>query len=305
MNYSNSKDAYITNPKFHSPILKQSYDEHIDISFTHVISTKWTMSNIHFHDHFELNLSISGGNRFFINDRVYHAQKGDLFFFDNKDLHKNIVPIGSNYDRFLIFFDPQLIEFFAKDELNPLLFMTDKNLGLHNRIQLSSDELFTLIQLLNDIIHKTKLPEFNNLLYKKIKLIEVLMLIQSYIKKRLSPYHSLSNSHSDSSLIHEKVQPIVTYINEFFHEALTLDFLSHKFYINKSYLCKLFKSETGFTINEYITNKRIIYAKELLLLGHSVTEVSRMIGYQNDTHFIGVFKNSLGITPKQYALKHS
>ena len=53
------------------------------------------------------------------------------------------------------------------------------------------------------------------------------------------------------------------------------------------------------TPGEYITNLKLIRAKEMLRT-QNVTEVAYDLGYDNISYFITIFKNKYGITPKQY-----
>jgi YesN/AraC family two-component response regulator len=67
--------------------------------------------------------------------------------------------------------------------------------------------------------------------------------------------------------------------------------------------CSLFKSATGYTVKEYITARRMMFAKQLLLHNESVSQVMEKVGYNNYSRFIQVFKKYVGVTPKQYLKK--
>lgn len=263
----------------------------------HFVSKNWTMSNVHFHDHYELNLAISGGNRFFINDRTYTAKKGDLFFFSDRDLHRNMVETGADYERYLIFIDPLLLSAYSTDRVNLMDLFHLPDSPFKNRLRLNGDELLTLTQLLDDTIYQSKTTYNGNELYMTVKLIEVLLFIRSIFIERLAI--KSSNTTIQPARINT-LHPIIDYINHSLSTDLRLDTLASMFYINKSYLCKKFKDETGFTVNQYITNRRILKARQLLTKGMPVTQTAYEVGYNNDAHFIRVFKNMVGTTPKQY-----
>jgi YesN/AraC family two-component response regulator len=65
----------------------------------------------------------------------------------------------------------------------------------------------------------------------------------------------------------------------------------------------IFKKATGFSVNEYIINCRIIKARELLKENLPVSKTGEMVGYCNVSHFIRTFSKLTGLSPKQYA-KH-
>ena len=85
-------------------------------------------------------------------------------------------------------------------------------------------------------------------------------------------------------------------------EELTIGKLASHFYLSSSYLCRIFKDETGTTINRYITAKRITRAKELLSEGYSVTETCGMCGFQDYSNFLKAFTKAVGISQKKYAM---
>ena len=98
------------------------------------------------------------------------------------------------------------------------------------------------------------------------------------------------------------IDAILSYVNQNLTEELTIRKLAAHFYLSSSYLCKIFKDETGTTINRYITAKRISRAKALLAEGYSVTETYAMCGFQDYSNFLKAFTKAVGISPKKYAM---
>ena len=71
--------------------------------------------------------------------------------------------------------------------------------------------------------------------------------------------------------------------------------------LSESYLTKLFKKETGYSIGNYIRIKKIEYAKKLLkFTDYSISEISDMLCFTTQSHFIYVFRKNTGMTPKKY-----
>ena len=73
--------------------------------------------------------------------------------------------------------------------------------------------------------------------------------------------------------------------------------------LSNTYFMKLFKKETGYTPNEYITKKRIDYAKRLLLNNHfsdlRIKDISLMCGHKDQYYFSKLFKKKTGLSPEQ------
>ena len=82
---------------------------------------------------------------------------------------------------------------------------------------------------------------------------------------------------------------------------ITLQELSDRLFINKSYLSRLFKKETGCTVLEYTLKVRIDKAKNLLNDPSArVNEVAEKLGYEYTQQFTSDFKKFTGISPTEY-----
>lgn len=85
---------------------------------------------------------------------------------------------------------------------------------------------------------------------------------------------------------------------------LSLKTLCTIFNTSKNLLYKSFDLKFGCTINEYIINCRIDFAKELLLTSQlSIREIGEKAGIQEETYFCRLFKHKVGCTPLQYRKK--
>ena len=87
----------------------------------------------------------------------------------------------------------------------------------------------------------------------------------------------------------ERIISIIQDLNHSYNLPFSLDELSKKYYMDKFYLCNLFKKNTGFSILEYIQSKRIQYAKQLIHQGISITEASRLCGFNDYSNFYKTF----------------
>lgn len=94
------------------------------------------------------------------------------------------------------------------------------------------------------------------------------------------------------------------YIYDNLHTKITLEKLSDITNLSPSYLSKLFHKETGVTVSEYITRKRIQAAENMLKYSeYSSTEISNYLCFSSESHFIQVFKKHTNHTPKRYREK--
>lgn len=89
--------------------------------------------------------------------------------------------------------------------------------------------------------------------------------------------------------------------NAHYDEEYSLDDLAGRFQISKYRLCREFHGAFGRSPLQYLNGKRIEAAKQLLLTTSSkVHEIGSLVGIDNTTHFIALFKKQTGVTPLVY-----
>lgn len=97
------------------------------------------------------------------------------------------------------------------------------------------------------------------------------------------------------------VHQIMAYIRSHYFEDFSLADLAEALELSESYLSKIFKQNTTFTINEYNNNYRLEQAAKLLAdPRHRISEVARYVGIENQRYFSHLFKRKMGVTPSQY-----
>jgi AraC-like DNA-binding protein len=109
-------------------------------------------------------------------------------------------------------------------------------------------------------------------------------------------------NYLDSAIGNTKLLEILDYINKHLAEEITIDLLSENFYLNRYYLMHFFKEETGYTIGNYITEKRLLLAKDLVQNGCPVTQACYQSGFKNYSTFSRAFKKAFNTVPKNALL---
>jgi len=93
------------------------------------------------------------------------------------------------------------------------------------------------------------------------------------------------------------------FIDNNYANEITLDDIAGAAFISKFHFVRLFKKYYGKTPYQYLTEVRIIKAKELLKGGHSVSETCYQLGFNSLSSFSILFKKMGGSTPSDFATK--
>ena len=155
-----------------------------------------------------------------------------------------------------------------------------------------------------DYVLKPVIPEdFGEVLEKAIEQIkeqEARFRVQAYATQLASDYLE-SDEHNREMKNAEVVAKVKKYIEEHLSYNITRQEIAEYVFLNKDYLSKIFKEETGMPIVDYIIKKKMNVACELLSTTRlSVSKVAECIGYTHMPYFSKMFKRETGMTPNEY-----
>ena len=101
-----------------------------------------------------------------------------------------------------------------------------------------------------------------------------------------------------------RVKAAISYIEEHYHEQITLDQLADSIHISKSECCRCFKRTLQVSPIEYLMKYRIFQAVNMLQRGdpqaRSMSTLAFHVGFNNASYFNKVFRQFLGCTPSEY-----
>ncbi len=260
-------------------------------AIAHLFHQEKTM-DLHIHDYYEMNYSVSGGRKFLIDNQFYDIESGDLFMINNYESHAIAYADETQHERFVICLHPDYVSKLS-DEQTDLSACFRRTTNASCRIHLTGDSQQRFLYLVQKSLQTRG---FGQSLMENAAMTELLVL--------LNRLHSTLENQTGYRY-HPTVDGIIRYINEYIAERFVLDDIAEALHLSRSYICKIFKEETGVTINKYIIARRVAIAKTYLVSGCTVTEVCDKIGAGNYANFITTFTRMVGISPKQYAKQHN
>ncbi|MDG3086384.1 AraC family transcriptional regulator [Vibrio hannami] len=127
------------------------------------------------------------------------------------------------------------------------------------------------------------------------------LLATSYIQN-YSNYIDLQNDQITSSKFDQRqVDKVDQYITDNIGQQISVDDLADLLRCSKFYFLREFKKLVGMTPYQYLMNKRLDQAKELLFGDNvNIAAVGHDLGFNDQSHFTRAFKNQFGLTPGQY-----
>lgn len=249
--------------------------------------------DLHHHDFYELYFFISGGVSYDVDGRSYLLCSGDILLISPNELHQPHFEEVVDYERIVLWLSKKYLEELSTSEVvltKCFQLMKNANKNLLRLVPKFSEEIRELLKRINKInIEKSYGYEMLSESLLKQLLIELVLHIENN-PNGLIMYYTTSNL----------IYSIIKYIDKNLEKELSLDNLAEKHYISKFYLSHEFKKNMGTTLYRYITQKRLILAKELILQNKPIKEVYLSCGYNDLSSFFRMFKKEYGITPKEY-----
>jgi len=271
-----------------------------DYSVRHKQTFSNEKSRFHIHDEFEVLLSLSSGMKLETADKTYILPHYSLLLFNSMDLHLlSLMSPDTENNRYVVYFRPEYINALSTERTDLLECFMLRPFADANVLPLEERAAMELAGALDRIIALQDAPEeadYGSDLQMKLLLADYLLRINRLYRA----HHRIGNRKTVDG--YRTVYAILTYLHQNYWDDVSLDQLARQFFINKYYMCTLFRQITGFSPRQYLINCRILKARELLLNAVPVEEVCGKVGYNNLSHFSRAFKDKVGMSPKKFQL---
>ncbi len=249
----------------------------------HNKDTLGTPVGLHFHDFHKLTMVKEGVGSYLTDGRLYDIRPGDIIMIPANTPHKPEFEKGRLYDRYTFYISTDMME-------EPDIFTSEKG-GVFRFAREHTDRLFDMAF---QIEREESSGEYGAYLAAKIKVLGLLIQIGRYRTKSEKEVRPVKSRD-------DKMLKILRYINDHISEPLTIGMISGQFYISRYHMMRLFKASYGCSIHEYISERRLIAARELIEQGISPAEACYQSGYGSYSAFSRAYRTRFDTSPGRSA----
>lgn len=146
-----------------------------------------------------------------------------------------------------------------------------------------------------------KAYKLSDLYINKIDQCKRMTEIFEYRKRSLYNFAKLVVEEREKRANSRYTEQCKEYIRKYYHQKICIPDIAEALGVSESHLSRIFKKETGESIQKYSMHMRIERAENLLKYSEaSLTEISEYLCFSSQSHFGKVFKVYKNMTPKQY-----
>lgn len=243
----------------------------------------------HTHSAVEVVLTMDGVVEYEINGKAYSVRKGEVLFVPTGLIHGLNMEEGGK--RFLFLFEP--------DAMNTMLDFKESMEYFRQPVFLQEGnealpKIREKLMEITEIYHDQKLL-WNTECYGIM--LQIATILGREVLHLETPHYPRARSGVESEII----SGALTYINNHYKDDLTLDDLADFAGFSRYYFSRSFKKEVGYSFKDYLNQKRLQVAMDLLIhTKRPIRDIAMESGFGSIASFNRAFRESKNCTPTQF-----
>lgn len=258
----------------------------------HLVDKGMTPIGFHFHDFHKILLLMKGNVSYCVEGRTYDLQADDIVFVPAGEVHRPVLHDTAIYERIIIYISKDYLNTYRTDNYDLAQCLIEAHQKQSHVLRVPAFGTTKLGQIVRELEQSLDSNEYANELYHNLLFLEFMIQLNRVAIHDGIEY--LSNSSSNKKMI-----DVIDYLNEHLTDDLSIDFLAETFYLSRYHLMHAFKEETGYTIGNYLSTKRLLLARDRIRQGEPITNVCYECGFRNYSTFSRAYKKNFGCSPRE------
>ena len=243
----------------------------------------------HVHSAVEIILTLEGSVEYTVDDAEYSVRKDEILIVPPEASHS--LSMGENSSRLLFLFEPDIMS-----GLRDMMSMP----GLFRRVFYLHDGSETHTRIREMLLKISNLQKEQGIMWNSMAYSYILRIYAALAEQYLA-VSIPRKKEATHSVDREVIASSMAYINEHFQEDLSLDDVAAFAGFSRYYFSRSFKKQTGYFFKDYLCQKRLQVAMDLLIRTEKpMREVAVQSGFGSVATFNRVFREKNGCTPTRY-----
>ena len=270
---------------------KYSNDGYLNEDFRlfHLKDSSGQEKDFHFHEFDKIVILISGKVDYTVEGTTYKLEPWDILLVRHHMIHKAAIDLSVPYERIIIYLDSAYVERFAPEA------------GLMDCFAAAEKRRYCLmrpdaggVERLKEALERLEKTQGDELFGAQLLRGTILVQLLVLINRIALSDNSREKNTSESG---GKIAPALSYINENLTRELSIDDMAAMCYMSRYYFMRLFKTQTGCTVHNYIRQKRLVLAARLIREGMSASAAAAECGFSDYSAFHRAFTKTFRVSP--------
>ena len=254
----------------------------------HLKSKGGTQVEYHYHEFCKILLLVSGSGGYYVDGQRYRLQSGDIVLLDAHSIHRPELDPDRPYERIILYISP---EYLQRHSTGDCRLQSVFSIGKGPVLRLTEEGRQKIFRMAAALERDLSEDAFGREIVSSAQLLRLLVELG---RSREQPAASGPSPMMPQS---QRIVEILRYIDEHIAEDLDAESIAKAFFISKYHMMRQFRQETGTTVHLYITQKRLVKARELMDSGMRATEACYRCGWRSYSSFTRAYGKHLGTTP--------
>lgn len=246
-----------------------------------------TAIDYHYHEFCKLLILHSGSGSYVVDSQRYQLQPGDLVLIDCNSVHKPEIDPDCEYERTIIYIDPAFLKQESGKDCDLSLCFNPEHGHVLRLNEQQYKRVHTVTRLLAEDLSQ---PAYGREVLGKALLLKLLVTVCRF--QQQDAFHP-----SPIQPKNDRILNVLRYLDDHLCGDINIEHLAERFFISKYHLMRLFHKETGITIHAYLTQRRLLLAREMLKKGVSATDACYRSGFHSYSAFTRAYSKHFGTTP--------
>lgn len=263
-----------------------------DFRMFHLCDSGEREYEFHYHEFYKVLIFIRGSVTYNIEGKAYRLKPYDVVLVNRNQIHKPDVHPGEPYERVIFYISKEYLDQHRREDYDLADAFIRAAAEGSDVLRFPAMINTRLMEVVGKLEDNGKSSAYANKLYANVLFMEFMILLNRACLEE-------ENCFSRNITYNQKMIDLLKYINGHLKDDLSIDGLAEHFYISKYHMMRQFKEETGYTIHQYITEKRVLEAHNLMFSGMPATKACYECGFKDYSTFSRAFKARLAKKPSE------
>ena len=268
---------------------------HEDFRLFHLRDSEAPQVDYHYHTFDKLVLVLGGRVTYVVEGVTYFLRPWDLLLVGHDLIHRPVMDPAEPYERVVIWLGRTwLADRSSPGEALDTCFETARRQGFH-LLRVGAERRLHYAGRIQQLEEALRDREFGAARMADTLCQQLLIDVDRDVLRSRT-----AQEETDSYRRDPKMEEVLRYILTHLDEELTVDSLSRQFFISRYYLMHRFKALTAYSVHQYISQKRVLRAAELIRSGVPVMKAAEQAGFREYTAFLRAFRAAFHTSPRDF-----